>query len=74
MSALWAIPHKTEMVLALNPLAFILDAYRQVLMHATAPDWIAPGADRQLGFAVLLLVMVLIMRRSSQYLALRALS
>jgi len=66
-------PQKTEIVLALNPLAFMLDAYRQVLLHATAPDWthllqIACGA------IVLLLVFVLIMRRYSQFLALRALS
>ena len=66
-------PEKTEMVLALNPLAFLLDAYRQVLMHATAPDWmhllqIAAGA------IVVLVIVVTLMRRFSQYLALRALS
>lgn len=31
-------PTKAEMVLTLNPLAFLLDAYRQVLMYKTAPD------------------------------------
>ena len=31
-------PQKTEIVLVLNPLAFILDAYRQVLMYQTSPD------------------------------------
>lgn len=66
-------PEKTEMVLALNPLAFMLDAYRQVLMHATAPDWthllqIAAGS------IVVLAIVVILMRRFSQYLALRALS
>jgi lipopolysaccharide transport system permease protein len=66
-------PQKTEMVLALNPLAFMLDAYRQVLMHATAPDWmhllqIAAGA------IVVLAIMVILIRRFGQYLALRALS
>ena len=66
-------PEKTEMVLALNPLAFMLDAYRQVLMHATAPDWmhllqIAAGA------IVVLAIMVILMRRFGQYLALRALT
>ena len=66
-------PHKTEMILALNPLAFMLDAYRQVLLHATAPDWIHLS-QIACGAIVLLVVMVLLMRRYSQYLALRALS
>jgi lipopolysaccharide transport system permease protein len=66
-------PHKTEMMLAINPLAFILDAYRQVLLHATAPDW-THLAQIACGSVVLLLIVSLIMRRSSQYLALRALS
>lgn len=66
-------PERTEMVLALNPLAFILDAYRQVLMHNTAPD-MSHLLLIGVGSAVLLLVTVLLMRRFSQYLALRALS
>lgn len=66
-------PHKTEMVLALNPLAFILDAYRQVLLHNVAPDW-SHLLLLALGSTVLLALVVLFMRRSSQYLALRALS
>jgi lipopolysaccharide transport system permease protein len=65
--------HTAELVLALNPLAFMIDAYRQVLMYATAPDWMHL-AQITLGSAVLLVIMVLIMRRSSQFLALRALS
>ncbi len=65
--------HTAELVLALNPLAFMIDAYRQVLLHATAPDWMHL-AQITLGSAVLLVIMVLIMRRSSQFLALRALS
>ncbi len=66
-------PQKTEMVLALNPLAFILDAYRQVLLHATAPDW-SHLFQIACGSIVLLVIIVLLMRRFSQYLALRALS
>ena len=66
-------PDKTEMVLALNPLAFILDAYRQVLMHNTAPDWLHLF-QIGCGSVVLLMLTVLLMRRSSQFLALRALS
>ncbi len=66
-------PHKTEMVLAMNPLAFILDAYRQITMFNTPPDMLhllTIGA----GFGALLCAMVLLMRRGSQYLALRALT
>lgn len=66
-------PHKTEMVFNLNPLAFILDAYRQVLLHATAPDWMHL-LQIACGSIVLLVIIVWIMRRSSQYLALQALS
>jgi lipopolysaccharide transport system permease protein len=66
-------PHKTEMVLAMNPLAFMLDAYRQILLHGTAPDWIHLS-QIACGAIVLLVVVVLLMRRFSQYLALRALS
>ncbi|MEZ5503604.1 MAG: ABC transporter permease [Halioglobus sp.] len=66
-------PHKAQMVLDLDPMAFIVDAYRQIMMHNTPPDLIhlfTIGA----GFGALLCAMVLIMRRSSQYLALKALT
>jgi lipopolysaccharide transport system permease protein len=66
-------PARTELVLTLNPLAFILDAYRQILLHATAPDW-THLLQIGCGSVVLLVVVVLIMRRGSQYLALKALS
>jgi lipopolysaccharide transport system permease protein len=66
-------PNKIELVLAVNPVAFIIDAYRQITMHDTPPDMIhllSIGA----GFGALLCAMVLLMRRGSQYLALRALT
>ncbi|MCB1730083.1 MAG: ABC transporter permease [Halieaceae bacterium] len=66
-------PALTELVLAVNPLAFILDAYRQVLMFHTPPAWmhlLGVGC----GAVALLLLMVVVMRRNSQYLALKALS
>ena len=66
-------PQMTELVLAVNPLAFILDAYRQVLMFQTQPDWIHL-LQIGCGSVVLLAVVVLVMRRNSQYLALKALS
>jgi lipopolysaccharide transport system permease protein len=66
-------PHKIELVLSANPMAFILDGYRQVLMHGHAPNMlhlIAVGA----AFGALFCVMVLVMRRTSQYLALKVLT
>ena len=66
-------PGKIDLVLNLNPLAFVLDAYRQILMHNTPPDMmhlLALGA----GFGALVCAMILIMRKASQYLALRALT
>jgi lipopolysaccharide transport system permease protein len=66
-------PEKMKMVLDGNPMAFLLDAYRQITMHNTAPDMfhlLIIGAT----FGALLCVMVLFMRHRSQYLALRALT
>ncbi len=68
-----ADPYKTELVLTVNPVAFIIDAYRQITMHNTPPDilhLLSIGA----GFGALLCAMVLLMRRGSQYLALKALT
>lgn len=66
-------PYKTELLLAVNPLAFVLDGYRQILMYETPPDMLhllSIGA----GFGALLCVIVLVMRRTDQYLALKALT
>jgi len=66
-------PEKTELILALNPLAFMLDAHRQVLLHQTMPDlvhllYIAIAAG------LLSLVMLGLMRKNSQSLALKVLT
>lgn len=66
-------PDKIELLLYANPLAFVLDGYRQILMYETPPDMVhllSIGA----GFGALWCVMVLVMRRSSQFLALKALT
>lgn len=66
-------PFKTELLLTVNPLAFLLDAYRQILMYQTPPDMVhllSIGA----GFGALLCITVLIMRRGDKYLALKALT
>jgi ABC-type polysaccharide/polyol phosphate export permease len=64
-------PATTAAVLAWNPLAFISDAYRQILMQHSAPDLVHLAA---LGLAAALCTgaMLLLLRRYSQFLALRA--
>lgn len=66
-------PFKTEFLLAVNPLAFILDGYRQILMYQTAPDMLHLLSIAA-GFGALLCAAVLFMRRADQYLALKALT
>ena len=66
-------PAKTELLLALNPLAFILDAYRQVLMFQTPPD-IAHLLQIGVVSCVVIVAMVRVMRKGSQYLALKVLT
>jgi lipopolysaccharide transport system permease protein len=64
---------KTELILALNPIAFMLDAHRQILMYQTMPDFthlILIG----LGAILLIISMVFVMRKNSQYLALKVLT
>jgi len=66
-------PAKTKLILAINPVAFTLDAYPQILMYQT------PSDPTQLGIigavlVVLLAAVLWITQKSSQYLALRALS
>jgi lipopolysaccharide transport system permease protein len=66
-------PAKTDLILTLNPVAFMLDAYRQVLMQQTAPDLVHL---LQIGLAsvILIVVMIGVMRRGSKYLALKTLT
>lgn len=66
-------PEKTELILTLNPLAFILDAHRQILMHQTSPD-VANLCAIGLGAVVIIAAMVALMRRTSQFLALKVLT
>ena len=64
---------KTDLVLTYNPLAFLLDAYRQILLYDTPPDMLHLFAIF-IVFFVALLAIGGIMRRNSQFLALRALT
>lgn len=63
----------TNLVLTCNPLAFLLDAYRQVLMNGVAPDALHLGVLAAL-FAAVIVGMLYLMRSTSQYLALKALT
>lgn len=66
-------PAATELILALNPLAFLLDAYRQILLAGVAPDLphlLAIGA----GFAALGAAMFLLLQRQGQLLALKVMT
>ena len=68
-----ADPKMTELILALNPIAFILDSYRQVLMYGQAPDpvlLVMVGA----GACLIAALTLVALRRYSKVLALKALT
>jgi lipopolysaccharide transport system permease protein len=65
--------HKTELVLTVNPVAFIIDAYRQILMHDTPPDLIHLSLLGAV-LTVMLAATLFLMHKTSQYLALKALT
>ena len=65
--------NKTELVLNWNPVAFIIDAYRQVLMHHNTPDMLHLAQIGLVAFSAIL-VTLYFMRRGSQYLALKVLT
>ena len=64
---------KTQFMLAVNPLAFMLDAHRQILMYDTAP---AAGHLFVIGLAasVLIVAMLALMRRYNHFLALKVIT
>lgn len=66
-------PVLVDIVLTWNPMAFILDAYREVLMHDRAPDVVHLLAVG-LVFAFLLWAMLKLMALYNKQIALRALS
>jgi lipopolysaccharide transport system permease protein len=64
---------KVDLLLSANPLAFLIDAHRQVLMHQQAPDFphlllVAVAAS------TLIALTVRFMNKNSQYLALKVLT
>lgn len=66
-------PQMAEFMLSYNPIAFLLDAYRQVLMHQAMPD-LAQLARIGLVFTVITALMVSLMRKYSRIIALKALT
>lgn len=66
-------PAMGEMILTYNPIAFLLDAYRQALMFDTRPD-LGLFAGNLLLFGGVLFLAVRFMRKHSQDLALKALT
>jgi len=66
-------PSLTETIFLINPLAFILDAYRQILMNGIPPS-AAHLSVIALGSAILIVATVRLMGRWSRLLALKALT
>ena len=66
-------PQMTDLILAVNPLAFILDAYRQILMQGTPPDLVSLSLVA-FGSCLVVAAMLGFMRRKSKFLALKALT
>ena len=66
-------PETAALVMNLNPVAFVLDAYRQIAMHNTPPDMVHLALIGAV-FGAIVYAMVLVMRGSSQYLALKAIT
>ena len=68
-----ADPRMTNLILMYNPVAFILDSYRQVLMYGQPPDYfllVMVGC----GAGMLILLTLQVLRRQSRWLAFKALT
>lgn len=66
-------PDMTELILMVNPLSFVVDAYRQILMYGNRPDLMHLTL---IGFGTsgVIFIMKELMRRGSQLLSRRALT
>ena len=62
-----------ELILLVNPMAFLLDGYRQVLMYRQAPDLSGYFLNLVI-FSSLLVTVLYVMQKNSRVLALRALT
>ncbi|MEH6515095.1 MAG: ABC transporter permease [Halioglobus sp.] len=68
-----ADPELTSLLLTFNPMVFILDCYRQILMYQVVPD-LSHLAVLGMFWLSLVAMIVWIIGRASQYLALKALT
>lgn len=66
-------PQKIQIFFAINPLAWLLDAHRQVLMHGATPD-LGYLCGIALVSIALITIMVMLMRCHSQKLAMKVLT
>jgi lipopolysaccharide transport system permease protein len=66
-------PAKSELIMTINPVAFIVDCYRQIMISDIPPDMVHVFTIGAV-FGAILWVMVLLMRRGSQYLALKVIT
>ena len=64
---------RADLLLTVNPLAFIVDAHRQALINHSAPDALHLGLIGLVS-AIVIVLAITYMRRYSQYLALKVLS
>lgn len=66
-------PAMTDAILTYNPMAFILDAFRQVLMYNVTPNLLGLSLN-VVAFGLLLACMIFLIRKNSQLLALKSLT
>ncbi|MEO0368962.1 MAG: ABC transporter permease [Pseudomonadota bacterium] len=66
-------PQMTQLILIANPIAFVIDAYRQILLFDNAPD-LQHLLLIGLGAALLTWAMLWLMKRHSKFLALKVLT
>lgn len=65
--ALDAVPSPLREIIALNPVATLLDAARGILMHGQWPDWIALGKVALISAATCLAGMAIVLKLSPRY-------
>ena len=63
-------PHSRDLILSFNPMAFLIDAYRQVLMSGAVPD-LTHLSSLATFFVIANVLLILLMRRLDSWLALR---
>lgn len=66
-------PALQNLVLTVNPIAFLLDGYRQVLMYQNSPDWLHLSVIGIIA-AIFIAVLLKLIRRISHIIALKAIT